>query len=287
MTEYRKPVGPKIGQGATALYDAEETLRKAFEKACTELGRVLGLTDHYHEILPEALFSFIENYDSKATKLAVELWLERHHVTEPLATGKTLTRSSGESVPIKEIRVPDCYHAAERAEKNANIVEALRRGFDRDIERDEPGFDLVNVLEDETVYDKLIKRMTDDDEGAEFEWGKKDREVLLETWHLAHDMKDHIQGNKKTVSADKGDKNPSVAVKGDKKKDMRPSKEKKTRGLSGETLQRAREALHFKKAEQEGVKKGWTKKDETAIDEIDRTLDRSVKKKKKTPRSKK
>lgn len=207
MKDYRKPAGVRIGRGeeTESLYAKEHVTQDAFKASAEELGKVLGLKDFFHEVLPEALLSFLESYDNTAVLLAVEKWLTVHNdlkVGVPsLAPKMTVTRTiKGKEVeiPVDELRVPDCYNAAEHAEKAFMVAETLRRGFDKDlITEGDRDLDVINVYEDEATLLKLQKKMEESDDSPYVE-GVKARELFLETWHLAHDLVRHIQGTRST-----------------------------------------------------------------------------------------
>ena len=80
---YRKPTGPRIGRTAKRLYQAEAVLYSAFETASNELADVLSLPRsgadvYYEQTLPEAIYSFLEHYDSQAVRLAIDLWTAKN-----------------------------------------------------------------------------------------------------------------------------------------------------------------------------------------------------------------
>jgi len=79
--EYRKPFNPFVGRGSKQtelLYALEEKRDDAFRAAALQLGKVLGLTDFWKEMLPEAIFSMLDHWDRAASKIAAVAFLERN-----------------------------------------------------------------------------------------------------------------------------------------------------------------------------------------------------------------
>lgn len=202
MRDYRKPEGARIGRGeeTESLYAKEHVTQDAFKASAEELGKVLGLKDFFHEVLPEALLSFLESYDNTAVLLAVEKWLLVHKDLKPAtpaAEVKTMvTRTiAGETleVPVADLRVPDIYSAAGHAEKAFMLAETLRRGFDKDIINDgDKNFDPSVAYDDDETLLKLQNKMEESD-GSPYLYGVQSRALFLETWHLAHDLVKHLQ----------------------------------------------------------------------------------------------
>lgn len=84
--DYVKPTGPRIGRSGRTekLYALENALSEAFRASSEELGRLMEhkKAEYFTHTLPEAIFSFLEGYDSNAVRLGVELWLQRHQHIE-------------------------------------------------------------------------------------------------------------------------------------------------------------------------------------------------------------
>ena len=81
VTEYRKPFNPFVGRGSKQtelLYKLEEERDNALRAAAVQLGKVLGLTDFWKEMLPEAIFSLLDHWDREAGKIAATAFLERN-----------------------------------------------------------------------------------------------------------------------------------------------------------------------------------------------------------------
>jgi len=74
---FRTPTNPFIGKGATKLYKLEEQRSKAIRAAAEEQGVVMGLTDYWHEMLPEALYSILESQEVGAAEIAAATWLRK------------------------------------------------------------------------------------------------------------------------------------------------------------------------------------------------------------------
>lgn len=92
VKKYRKPTCPYIGRGPSTekLYKLEEKSHEVFKKCAQELGKVLGLEDFWREILPEAMFSFLDGWDRSAGIIAAIAFLERQgydvKANEPIGT---------------------------------------------------------------------------------------------------------------------------------------------------------------------------------------------------------
>jgi hypothetical protein len=80
VKKYRRPFNSFIGHGESTetLYKLEDQRDDAFRAAAVQLGAVLGLTDFWHEMLPEAIFSMLDHWDRAAVHVACVAYLERH-----------------------------------------------------------------------------------------------------------------------------------------------------------------------------------------------------------------
>jgi sulfate adenylyltransferase subunit 1 (EFTu-like GTPase family) len=80
-TTYLKPVGQWIGRGEDTekLYQLEEKRNKYIKLAAEELGKVLCHSgkDYWYKTMPEALLSILENFDTQASTMAAEAYLDK------------------------------------------------------------------------------------------------------------------------------------------------------------------------------------------------------------------
>lgn len=84
MSAYRKPTAPRISRvGNDDLYDAETEAKDAFVGAANMLADVLdmphyGKAGFFEQTLPEALYTFLDGWDSHAVRVVCETWLEKN-----------------------------------------------------------------------------------------------------------------------------------------------------------------------------------------------------------------
>ena len=82
---YRKPTNPFIGKMAKKLYALEEKRDESFKAATEELGKLVGLTEFWTEMLPEGIASMLDHWDHRASEIACVAFLEKagYTVTAP------------------------------------------------------------------------------------------------------------------------------------------------------------------------------------------------------------
>jgi hypothetical protein len=78
---YRRPTNPHIGQEAKLLYQLEDKRDDALRAATEELGKLMGLTDFFHEMLPEGLLALLDQWDRRAGEAAAVEFLTRQGYT--------------------------------------------------------------------------------------------------------------------------------------------------------------------------------------------------------------
>lgn len=79
--EYQNPICRRIvWEGNEQLYKMEEKTHLAFQTAAYELGRILGHTSQqfWTHTMPEALYTFIDSWETGSARAACEAWLERN-----------------------------------------------------------------------------------------------------------------------------------------------------------------------------------------------------------------
>ena len=74
---YRKPTNPFVGQQEKKLYQLEERRNASLRAAAEELGKVLGLTEYWTEMLPEAIYALLDQHDHSAGEIACIAFLEK------------------------------------------------------------------------------------------------------------------------------------------------------------------------------------------------------------------